>query len=177
MGRLATGQFLTSRPLTAAWGAREWPKQVAPAVGTNWTFKVPPNFYYRLVTLRVVLTTSAQVGNRLLGVKLLDNNGNNYFESVAAGVQEAGTEAALTVTIAGSNTNVTKNVSQALEFPDMILPPEWEIQGSTHNIQTEDQHSAPVVYVEAFERNPDHPIAAEEHIRQTIRVLEGALNG
>lgn len=177
MGSPLKGQFWTPRPVSRAWGELLILTQKEPAAGANWKFTIPAAYGHRVVSLRQVFKSSAQVATRLLGAKLLDPTGKCFYEDVATTGIEAGKQVGVSVGMQLATTNALANAAKVISLPELILPPEWTIEGTTPEIQTEDQYGEMVVCVERFETNPDHPIAEMHDLERKAALLERLLNG
>jgi len=176
MGALQQGQFWTPRPVGRAWGSLERFTVPAPAAGAPWKWVVPSTYLFRLVSLRVVLTSSAQAANRSPGVTLQDNRGVVYYEAVAAQVLPASQKVGVSVVESPALITTEKDIPQVLALPEILLPPEWVLEGTTTAIQTEDQYSAVQVLAEQYEPNPEHPIADVDRKIRAIHLLEMAVD-
>jgi hypothetical protein len=176
MGRLAQGQYLTPRRVGTAWGAVVRLEEPAPVAGKPWKWTIPGTYLWRLISLRVTLTSSAQAANRSPGVAVLDNRGVNYYEAVAAQVLPATQKVGISVVESPALITAEKDIPQVLAIPEMLLEPEFVLEGVTPNLQTEDQYSAVQVLAEQIEPNPDHPIQDVAHKAHAIRLLETAVD-
>lgn len=176
MGRLAQGQFWTPRPVHRAWGALIQEEVAAPEAGKPWKWVVPAAYVWRLVALRVVLTSSAQEATRSPGLALKDNRGVTYYETVSAQTVAKSEKVGLSVVEAFAPTAAGAKLPQVLAIPAVLLPPEFVLEGVTGSIQTEDAYSAVQVLAEQFEPAPDHPIAEVEHKARAIQLLETAVD-
>jgi hypothetical protein len=176
MGRLAQGQFWTPRAPHRAWGALVREEFAAPAAGKPWKVTIPAAYLWRIVSLRVVLTSSAQAANRSPGVAILDNRGTIYYEAVAAQVLPAAQKVGVSVVESPTLITSEKDVPQVLAIPEMLFEPEFVLEGVTTNLQTEDQFSAVQVLAEQFEPNPDHPIAEVEATARALQLLQTAVD-
>lgn len=166
----------TPRPIDRAWGQFAQEEGVKPAAGAAWKWTVPSTYLYRVVSLAVPLTTSAQVAERFVGVNLQDMRGRVYWESVTsvATVAAKTTRVTVAMNVAGENSSASNPL--VLGLPEVLLPPEWVVEGKTVGLQTEDQFGAPQILVEAFEPQPIHPIAEIEREAHAIRLLEMAVD-
>lgn len=177
MGSPLQGEFWTPRPVSRAWGELIILTQPKPAAGANWKFTIPSTYLYRIVSLRQVLTTSAQVATRLTGAKLLDSTGKCFYEDVATTGVPASKVVGVSAGMDLSTTNAIEAAAKVISLPEMLLPPEWVVEGSTPEIQTEDQYGELIACVERFEPQPDHPIAEINNMERKARLLERLLNG
>jgi hypothetical protein len=135
---------------------------------------VPSTYLFRIVSLYVTLTTSAQVAKRSPGVALKDNRGVIYYETVGAELLPASEKIGVSVVETPSLITTAEDIPQVLAVPEILLPPEWVLEGVTGGIQTEDQYSEVNVLVEKYEPTPDHPLAEVRAMEQAIHLLERA---
>ena len=158
-----------------AWGFVERTEIAKPAAGKALTWVAPAAYMWGVVSMFATLTTSAQVANRLPNVQLQDPRGIVYYEAGVNILLPASQKSGLSVTMSPALVSTEKPLVQVLALPAFLLPPEWQIVIGANALQTEDQFSAANVLVEAYEPQPEHPIAEIEHAIEAIRMLGEAV--
>lgn len=159
MSALAQGQFLSPSRLDPAWGLRRLRHLPNPAAGGEVAFTALGSQLLRVVSLFVVLKTSAQVPKRIPALEVKD--GDNGTVMVITGSEEIAAAATRKVTFApGVATNSPGAAGPvSVGIPQLLLEPGWSISTLTTEVQTEDQYESAVLWVEEFEANPDHPVS------------------
>lgn len=105
---------------------------------------------------------------------IYDPNGVLYYEVLATDFQEKSTTGALNVSSGLVNYSTSTLLPSGVTIPEMLLLPEWYLEGVTSGLQTEDQFAEGHILFEQFEPNPRHPVAELEGIENAIRLLERA---
>ena len=127
-----------------------------PAAGAG--FVVPPasNQAAKLRSLMFTLTTDIVVANRVPAVQLLDQNGLVVYQASASAAQAASLVVVYVVSDAFGAPFAAAGVS-GIGWPDIWLPPNWEVKVTVGAIDVADQVSAIAVAQEfgwtAWERD------------------------
>lgn len=120
---------------------------VKPAVGAEWSVKVPNVAYWELLSIAYVLTTSAVVANRRTTVQVLDGNGLVVGEVDAIAVQAAGVGQQYVYSEDVGTPQTLVADSQGLPAHGVPLTPGWSIATKTALLDVGDQYSAIVVVI------------------------------
>ena len=170
--------FWTPRPAGRSWGQLRPEKVAQPAAGADWKYVTPAGFVTRLVSLRALLTASAQVAERRVRVILTDTN-NIYYREHSPEVLKAGETLDVNIGQGGSYSPPAKTRSSGeWELPEFLIPAGWEVKVETVNLQTEDQWSSIAVLTEQFEECPDEDqYVAHKLIEKLQRIQEALRHG
>lgn len=126
MPELSDAYSLVSGGLTLQPGWEQGVPVPAPAAGVASTGRtITGTFWERILLARASFVTSAVVGNRTITARILDPNGNVYWESPASGTVAASS----TVVINASHieiTTVSASGLQLVAIPDILLPSGWQ---------------------------------------------------
>lgn len=126
-----------------------------PAVGTEFTLTAPGGEYWRVVSLRFTLVTSAAVANRTPRLRVSDGT-DVYASHGPVAVQAAGVTLAYSAH-EGSAVRAAIGGEAGLSWPTRghLLQPGHRIVSSTDLIDVGDQYSAIVALVQSFPAGPD----------------------
>lgn len=165
----------TPRPPRGAWGQLKLERVAAPAAGKDWAWVAPAGYVTRIVSGRALLTLSAQVANRRLGIQMV--NGSDVFWRAHAGETDVAA-AVIDVNVGQGASFVgpgqqTKSIEW--ELPELLLPAGWSVELTTEAIQTEDAWSDIVLLTEQFEDCPDHDEYYVHHMLHELAEIRGAL--
>lgn len=120
-----------------------------PAANTEVTCTVPTGKIWRIVSMRVVLVTDANVANRLPSITV-DDGTTVFYQTTSSSVQAA----SLTWNYnfdAVENSPAVNSTTSHLPVPfRMLLGPGYRIKTSTSAIQATDNYGAPVLLVEEW---------------------------
>lgn len=122
-----------------------------PAAGSDISTAVDPADRVRLLAVTAVLTTSATVANRLVGLRFQDVNGLTYFEQDLEADQAASRVIRYSwARGAGvsANTALTGEVSLTGGLPWLMLEADDRLETNTRNIDAADQWSDIVIRYE-----------------------------
>ena len=163
--------FLHTGAVTASRGALVLEHPAAPAAGANLSFTLPGGYLWLLRSMRFTYTASAQVRERVPGATINDQDGAELLRAVgtaiftashtaqvtvAPGVEGAGSEAALAVSIAA---------------PELLLPGGWQWRTAVAGIQTEDTITNVRLLFDQYEDRRAVLAEREEHIRAVIELV------
>jgi len=121
-----------------------------PAAGGEVFEVVPPGLIWKLVSLEVLLTTSAVPATRVPLFQFTDGLGNLFFERSS--------DLMIANQASSYNFSDTTDLSGLLFSPHAAFPQMWLLPGFTFgtrtlNIQAGDQFDAPVFFVEEYLSN------------------------
>jgi hypothetical protein len=120
-----------------------------PAANTEVTCTVPTGKIWRIVSMRVVLVTDANVANRITSITC-DDGTTVFYQTTAATAQTAGTTFNYNFD-AVENSPVLNTTTSHLPVPfRMLLGPGYRIKTSTSGIQAGDDYGAAVLLVEEW---------------------------
>lgn len=139
-----------------------------PAAGADWSVTVPGGRLWRPLGITAKLVTSAVAGTRSPALKLTDQT-NTLVELAPFSTQATG----LTVLYSWSNGSVSGAGSSATgvittALPDWVLPAGYVIGPTTAAIDTGDQWSQVVAWVEEVDTQP----RGVHEIRQIMREVQ-----
>lgn len=169
------GQFRTPRNFNLAWGALLPVQEKSPAVAAPYIFKAPAYYSTRVVSLHVVLKTSAQAATRQPTVMLRDAAGNIYYEQTTPNGIEASKSVGITIAPGANVSAPAANSSQTLAIPDLLLPPEYQVELVIGSIQTEDEIIKCNALYEGFEDEQCHPLAEIARDVHKLLIAERAI--
>lgn len=123
----------------------------APAAGQLTTGRVTPGETWERVQLaRATFTASAVVGNRIISARIIDYNGNIYWESPVAQAVVASTAVTVNLSTDVTTGNVASGLSVA-NIPDLIMQSGFSLQlAATGGTDVGDQWSALALYVQRY---------------------------
>lgn len=126
----------------------------APAAGADFSFTFPGGAWWRLLTLRLTLLTSAVVASRAVRWQMLD--GAAVFDEVPSG----STQAASITSIYALGLNRTNLVSSAVPnyvgvaLNDIVIPGGYILRAQTINLDVGDQWSVAEGIAEEMDLGP-----------------------
>jgi hypothetical protein len=126
-----------------------------PALGATATFVVPGSRVLHLRTARAAFKASAQVANRSPFLQFLDPDGGVFQRSAATGTVVASTEQVCNYAAGLGFTTPAASGQVPVGLPDLFLLPGMQINFGCGTIQTEDQFSGLVLYLEEFPTGPE----------------------
>ena len=128
--------------------------QAAPAAGSEFVVASGGGTYWRLISLRFILTTDANAANRIVTL-LADDNSDAFWQNGISGAQVATTAQAYSVTTGANNFGAGAAI-RPIGWPDagLWLYPGWRLRSLTEAIQAGDQYSDIVALVEEFHTGP-----------------------
>lgn len=128
-----------------------WLDVATPAAGATASVTVPGEYSYRVVAARLLITTDANVANRLVTLDYINARGVTFAQNGAGVVVTASTTAQVfewhanrTVSEWAANTPVWAPLL------DAFLPPAFVIKFNVASVQATDQISGLRLWVEAF---------------------------
>jgi hypothetical protein len=119
-----------------------------PAAGADWSLQVPSGRSWRVQSLSALLTTSATVANRLLGLQITWAGTLIWSAINTAAVAASVAHTLIAQRIVNPNFANTTGTRHWVDVPDYWLPPQAVISAWNSNIQAGDQWSAIAAYVE-----------------------------
>lgn len=131
---------------------------VQPAVGTEWVQAAPGQGFWRVLGLRFVLITDANVANRAVSL-ILDDQTDSLIQIPAGAVQINGVTQPYSL-FPGSPSAALAGAPWLLPSPTdgLVLMPGFRLRSSTAAIQVGDQYSAIRLYVEELPVGPDRRV-------------------
>lgn len=144
----------TARLIAGAPGfAVGWQEPVyvpAPAPGAQWVYKVDGRFTERVLSIRMVLTTSAVVANRFPRVQVTDHNGTVVISSLA-GQSVAANSSLISNLFTGSSDNANGGAGDTFgDIPSLLIPPGWSWGSTVASMDAADQLSGIVLLVQRY---------------------------
>jgi len=129
----------------------DWLDVATPAAGATQTVTVPGEYYYRLVAARLLITTDANVANRLVTLDYLNARGTTYLQNGAGVVVTANTSAQVFQWDANRTSGEwAANTPIFAPLSSVFLPPAFVIKFNVLNIQAADAISGLRLWVEKF---------------------------
>lgn len=121
-----------------------------PAVATDWTHRCPGHEIHRVLAVRAVLTTDANVANRLPALTI--NDGTDTFATIPAPAAITASKTGQVSTVAGApSVGATDGpLLWAAPTDGWLLLPGWGLTVVTAAIQAADQWSAIRLWVVAY---------------------------
>jgi hypothetical protein len=123
-----------------------------PSAGADWTYTIPSNARFKVISVKAVLTTSSSVADRRASL-VFDDGTNISWYSLSNQLQAASATNVYQVSPGMVNSTLTTaagTVYQSLSMAPVQLSEDFRIRSSTINIQAADQWSAIVVTVEEW---------------------------
>lgn len=156
----------------------------APALGADWSVKVPGGVYWRPGTIQAKLTASAVVANRQ--PRLVFGDGNVNFAAVEVATSITASQAVTFLFVAGligSSAGVSGNFPN-VGIPQIVLENQSTIASTTTAIDVGDQWSQIVLDLEEFyltaealqERAADR-VAADEAVARALEAGGATIPG
>lgn len=135
---------------TESTGFRTLQTVTSPAAGADWTFTVPSNSRFKIISLNAVLATSAVAGNRQVQIEITNAGGSVVWVGAANANIPASTTANVSATGTAPLTPVITTDVYCLLPPDLFLEGTFIIKAVTAGILGGDQWSAIQMYVETY---------------------------
>lgn len=120
-----------------------------PAAGAEVLETVPTGARWRLLAVRLVLTTDATVANRATALTL-DDGANQFARFAPSSVNTASTAVSHTFTSVGASFTSQGFTSPLLDPAAALLLAGYRIGTQTSNIQAADDYAAPILLVEEW---------------------------
>ena len=171
----ALGILLTPNPVHRVWGQRRILKLPNPAEGKDFTITRSESMLWRVISLTATLVTGAEAGNRVPGLQVSDGDGNALM--VVGGTQEQATGLTRRVTFApevSTDTTIAAGPN-TINIPWLLLLPGYSISTLTNGLLAKDQWTGVTLWVEEFEQEQHHPLAAlAAEVSEILRLREAA---
>ncbi len=171
------GQFWTLGAPRLAWGLRRVQQVKGPAAGQDWSWVPPAGFIHRPISIRAVLKTNAEVGERFPTLQVADGDQKVLLESPLETFASASEELQVTWHSGFSITTKVANHKLGIWLPDVILDQGYSIKVTTTGLKATDQWGNIQVWYEEFELNPRHETQLLHALHDQYERVERILNG